>query len=206
MTLIKPLYDFCSQQLAFFDSIEKERKELLEQLSKEIQILKDSNATIRLNYICTHNSRRSHIGQIAGALAAFFYEIPNVQTFSGGTEVTAFNPNAIQAFKYLGFEISVENSQEPNPHYFIKLTEGISVECFSKTYNDSFNPSSDFIALMTCDDADQKCPFIPGASLRVPLRYKDPKVFDGTPQQLEGYVQRIKQITTEQLYLFSLIR
>jgi arsenate reductase len=205
MTLIKPLYDFCLQQISTFDSIEGERKELLEQLSKKIQFLKDSNATIRLNYICTHNSRRSHIGQIAGAMAALFYKISNVETFSGGTEVTAFNPNAIQAFKHLGFEISVHDLQVLNPHYLIKLSDEKSVECFSKTYNDPFNPSKDFIALMTCDDADQKCPYIQGATLRVPLRYKDPKVFDGTPQQLEGYVQRIKEIATEQLYLFSLI-
>lgn len=206
MTLIKPLYDFCLQQISTVDSIEGERKELLEQLSKKIQFLKDSNATIRLNYICTHNSRRSHIGQIAGAMAALYYKISNVETYSGGTEVTAFNPNAIQAFKHLGFDISTEDIQSSNPHYFIKLSEDKSVECFSKTYNDPHNPQSDFIALMTCDDADQKCPFIPGASLRVPLRYKDPKVFDGTPQQLEGYVQRIEQIAREQLYLFSLIK
>jgi hypothetical protein len=105
----------------------------------------------------------------------------------------------------LGFEVRAVDSSIANPHYKVKLSDSLELLCFSKKYNDEQNPSGDFIALMTCDDADQKCPFIPGARLRVALKYNDPKIFDGTAQQLEGYVERIKQIATEQLFLFSLL-
>jgi arsenate reductase (thioredoxin) len=56
---------------------------------------------------------------------------------------------------------------------------------------------------MTCDEADQDCPFVKGAALRISLPYEDPKVADGTPEEAARYDARSRQIATEMLYLFS---
>lgn len=196
----------CDQLVNQFDTIPKERKELLTKISEYIQSKKDGNLPINLMYVCTHNSRRSHFGQIWAAVAASYFGIENVNTFSGGTEATAFNPNAIQALNETGFEIATEELNE-NPIYKVAFgtKETQFTICFSKVYDDSFNPSSNFIAIMTCSDAEQNCPFIPGVELRIGSTYADPKAFDGTPQQAEKYFERSNQIALECLFVFSKI-
>ncbi len=188
-----------------FNSIPTERKALLQKITDYIQERYSQNSPINLVYICTHNSRRSHFGQVAAALAANFYNIDNVSTFSGGTEATAFNPNAIKALKTIGFEIS-SDGKEVNPNYEVSFGENLSTTCFSKVYDDEVNPKSDFAAVMTCSDAEQNCPFIPGVALRIGTTYEDPKKSDGTPQQDETYTARFRQIATETLYAFSLVK
>ena len=80
-----------------------------------------------------------------------------------------------------------------------------AVEAFSKKFDHSINPNRDFAAIMTCSEADKNCPFIPGAALRIPIRYQDPKVYDGTPQASEQYEATAQLIAKEMLYVFSQI-
>lgn len=203
--MFKEIKDRCDQLVKKFDSIPEDRKKALRQLSKYIQEKKNTNLPINLVYICTHNSRRSHFGQVWAAVAAEYFGIDNVHTFSGGTETTAFNLNAIQALKSSGFEVKIEDSSA-NPIYLVHYDEGKSATCFSKLYDDPVNPSSHFAAIMTCSQAEENCPFIPGVELRIGISYDDPKDFDNTPQQAEMYLKRSNQIALECLYTFSLIK
>jgi arsenate reductase len=188
-----------------FDEIPSERKIILKKINSFIQSKKDKNEPIQLMYVCTHNSRRSHFGQIWAAVATEFYSIENVSTFSGGTEATAFNINAINALKEIGFEIHTK-SESSNPIFQVKFSEISNPSiCFSKVYDDTYNPTTNFAAIMTCSDAEENCPFIPGVELRIATTYNDPKEFDGTPQQDEKYRERSLQIALETLYVFSLI-
>lgn len=204
--MFEPLKNHCDQLVNQFDTIPTVRKELLTKISDYIQSKKDGNLPVNLMYVCTHNSRRSHFGQIWAAVAASYFGVENIHTFSGGTEATAFNPNAIQALKETGFEISTEELTE-NPIYKVAFgrNETQFTTCFSKVYDDSFNSSSNFAAIMTCSDAEQNCPFIPGVELRIGATYADPKAFDGTPQQAEKYLERSNQIALECLFVFSKI-
>jgi protein-tyrosine phosphatase/arsenate reductase len=59
---------------------------------------------------------------------------------------------------------------------------------------------------MTCSDADENCPFIPGVELRIGSTYEDPKAYDGTDLQNEKYIERSLQIARECLYVFSKLR
>lgn len=188
-----------------FAIIPDARKELLQKISNYIQARYDKNEPINLVYICTHNSRRSHFGQVAAAIAATYYNIDKVATFSGGTEATAFNPNAINALKMLGFNI-ISDEKESNPTYQVNFGNNLGTTCFSKVHDHEANPKTDFAAIMTCSDAEQNCPFIPGVALRIGTTYEDPKKSDGTPQQDETYLARFKQIATETLYAFSLVK
>ncbi len=201
-TQIKNLCDQLSQQ---FESISSDRKVLLEKISGYIQQKKDAKSPIQLIYVCTHNSRRSHFGQIWAAVAAEYFGVNEVSTFSGGTEATAFNPNAIQALRGLGFEIT-EMDTTLNPKYEVDFVGSKPIVCFSKVYDDASNPSSNFAAIMTCGEAEENCPFIPGVELRIGTTYDDPKSFDGTDFQDEKYIERALQIGLETLYVFSKIK
>jgi len=201
-TKIKNLCDKLSEQ---FESISSDRKVLLEKISSYIQQKKEAGLPIQLIYVCTHNSRRSHFGQIWAAVAAEYFGVNEVSTFSGGTEATAFNPNAIQALRGLGFEIT-EMDTTLNPKYEVDFTGPKPSVCFSKVYDDVSNPTSNFAAIMTCGDAEENCPFIPGVELRIGTTYDDPKAFDGTEIQDEKYIERALQIGLETLYVFSKIK
>ena len=59
---------------------------------------------------------------------------------------------------------------------------------------------------MTCDNADEGCPMVYGAEARFPIKYDDPKAFDGTDLMNEKYSERSLQIASEMYYVFSQIK
>ncbi len=186
--------------------ISTERKVELQLLINFVQTKVSARENINLNFICTHNSRRSHLSQVWAQTAAHYFNIRNVFCYSGGTEATAMFSMAAKTLANAGFQI-VKLSEENNPVYSIKYAENEHpIVGFSKTYDNQFNPQSEFAAIMTCNNADVGCPFIPGAEKRIPIKYDDPKAFDNTPQQAEKYQERSNQIASEMLYVFSKIQ
>lgn len=184
-------------------TISEDRKAVLQVLIDYIQKKVDQDQDINLNYICTHNSRRSQFSQIWGKVAAAFHGI-DINSYSGGVEVTAFNERAVASIKRFGFKISKKG--EGNPKYFIFYSDDDDpIVAFSKIYDDAANAPKGFAAIMTCSHADQNCPFIPGAEARIPVRYEDPKAFDDTEQETEKYDERSRQIASEMLFVFSKI-
>jgi arsenate reductase len=187
-------------------SLSEERKEVLQSLVDYVQSKVNNNQEVRLNFICTHNSRRSHLSQVWSQVMAFHFNIKNIVCYSGGTEATALFPKVAQTLESQGFKIQ-KLSQDNNPVYAIKFAKNEpSIIGFSKAFDDTFNPESDFLAIMTCSQADEGCPFIAGAEKRIPVRYDDPKVFDGTDLQSEKYLERSIQIASEMKYVFSQIQ
>ncbi len=204
--MLQPIKQYCDKLIAEFDVIPKERQALLEELSNYVSSKKESHQAIQLVYICTHNSRRSHFGQIWAQVAANYFNVKNVTSFSGGTEATAFNINAINAVKRVGFGVtSLDETTNKRYHVVYDETEN-PIICFSKVYDDAQNPQTNFAAIMTCSDAEENCPFIPGVELRIGTTYGDPKAFDNTPLQDAKYDERCKQIALETLYVFSKVK
>jgi arsenate reductase len=189
-----------------FVTIPLERKEELKKISNYIQGRVTKHQQVSLTFICTHNSRRSHFAQIWAQTAAAYYGITNIYCYSGGTETTAFNANAVNALINVGFIIK-PISQGANPHYEVRFTaDGAAIDAYSKKYGDEPNPSKDFGAVLTCSQADASCPIVFGANGRFKVPYEDPKLSDGTNEQVKVYMERSLQIATEMLYVFSLVK
>jgi arsenate reductase len=186
-------------------TISSERKAVLQPLTDFIQSKVSNQQEIRINFICTHNSRRSHLSQVWAQTMANYFNIKNVFCYSGGTEAKALFPMVVETLQKSGFQIS-KISQNENPVYSNKYTDNEHPSIgFSKKLDDDFNPKSEFVAIMTCDSANEACPFVPGAEKRIPITFEDPKAFDNTPQQVEKYIERSLQIATEMKYVFSKI-
>lgn len=195
------LHEYVQARVAEADAISAERRARIDQLAEEVVAALDAGDA-QLNFICTHNSRRSQLAQVWARVAADHVGVEGVTTFSGGTEETAFNPRAVAALRRAGLEIQGD-SELANPVYRVAGWGGHEpLECRSKRFADPSNPQSGFIAVMTCSDADESCPFVPGAARRVALTYVDPKAFDGTDREAEAYDERCGQIAREMLYLF----
>ncbi len=177
--------------------VSDERKEILQPLAEFIQKKADAGERINLNFICTHNSRRSHLSQIWAQVMAEHFNIRNVYCYSGGTEATAMFPKVAETLHSQGMEIQKLSDTE-NPVYAVKYAENAHpVICFSKKYDDAFNPVSGFAAVMTCSNADVGCPFIAGAEKRVAVKFEDPKSSDGTHEMNRVYFERSLEIAAE---------
>ncbi|MFC5624022.1 protein-tyrosine-phosphatase [Algoriphagus winogradskyi] len=184
-------------------SISAERLEVLQVLIDYIQSKVNSSEELVLNFICTHNSRRSQFSQVWAQTAADYFGIP-AACYSGGVEVTAFNERAVESIKRSGFRVSKKG--DDNPTYFVFHSDDSEpIVAFSKVFDDPINRAARFAAVMTCSHADENCPFIPGTDSRIPVRYEDPKAFDDTPQEAEKYDERSMQIASEMFYVFSQI-
>lgn len=187
-------------------SVSEERKIILQPLINFIQLKVTKGQEIRINFICTHNSRRSHLSQVWAQTLAGYFAIDKVFCYSGGTEATALFPMAAKTLQNAGFSVNTL-SKGSNPVYTIKYSDNAHpIIGFSKKLDDDFNPKSEFAAIMTCNSANEACPFVPGAEKRIPVTFEDPKAFDNTPKQAEKYKERSLQIATELFYVFSQIQ
>lgn len=188
------------------ESISIARKDNLDPLVSYIQEKIHQQEKINVKFICTHNSRRSHLAQVWAQAMAYYFGIDNVFCYSGGTETTALFPSVVEALKKSGFQIRTISEKE-NPIYSIKFSDNEHpIIGFSKKLDDDFNPKSKFAAVMTCSQADGGCPFIAGAEKRIPITFEDPKIYDNTPQEAEKYEERSLQVATEFFYVFSQIK
>jgi arsenate reductase (thioredoxin) len=184
-----------------FAAISSERLQLLDEMATYLRAKMKQGEEIRLNFICTHNSRRSQFSQIWAQTAAAYYGI-EANCYSGGVEVTAFNPRAVAAIQQDGFKVVKKEGE--NPVYFVFFSEDEQpIVAFSKVYDDAINAPKNFAAVMTCDHADENCPVIPGADRRFPLRFEDPKAFDDSLLEEKMYSERSHQIAAELFYLFG---
>ncbi len=185
------------------DMISPDRKELLDELSIYVAGKLQSSKKVDLLFICTHNSRRSHLAQVWARAASYYYKIQGINSYSGGTQVTAFNKNAVNALRKAGFKIFLEK-EGANPTYKIKVGRNTSpVICFSKVYSHKKNPQENFVAVMTCSAANEAFPIIKGAYYRTSINYEDPKKYEGTAQAETANEGTSFEIGREMFYVFK---
>ncbi len=188
------------------NSVNENRKILLDTLISYIQNKKDLNKVIQLNFICTHNSRRSHLAQIWAQTLARFFNVPKVVCYSGGTEATKLYRTVKDTLEDQGF-IFKTKKEESNKKYEVFFSNTVKpINTYSKVYDHKVNPVTNFVAVMTCSHADENCPFIPGAEKRISVMYEDPKLYDNSILEKKMYKERSIQIATEMKYIFSNIK
>ncbi len=191
---------------ASFNLIPTTRKSELRELSISIKEDLANDNQSRLIFVCTHNSRRSQLSEIWMRTAAEYFGINGIQSYSGGTESTAFNSRMVDAVKRFGFELEILEKGDNTVYQQVMSGQSFGPKMFSKKYDDTHNPNSNFIAVMVCSDADQKCPFVPGAQSRIALPYLDPKAYDNTPDEQRAYDEKVIEIGREILYVLSLLK
>ncbi len=185
--------------------LKEDRKKLLSDIATKITDSYQSDTPVYLNFICTHNSRRSQLGQVWGFYAAHYFDL-NIGTFSGGTEVTAFHRNTVKTLQEVGFSFKVEEFSHLNPVYRVSFEETEEFLLgFSKIFDDQMNKVP-YIAITTCNSADENCPFIAEAKHRFHLPFVDPKHSDGSEKQNETYLKTNGEIAAEMFFIFSQVK
>jgi len=207
--LYPKLQSYAEQLATNFETIDTERKTKLQEIGNYIIEQKKSSKNVDVTVICTHNSRRSHFGQVWLQVAAYYYGIEGINTFSGGTEATAFNPRAVAALERAGVKIekTTAKKSDTNPVYSSSIgTKFPKTLMFSKKYTHQQNPQKEFAAIMVCGHADANCPLVMGAEARFAIPFEDPKISDGTPSESQTYDERCKQIGTEFFFVMDYVK
>ena len=158
----------------------------------------------RINYICTHNSRRSQLAQAWTTLIAHALHWDNVTAFSGGTEVTAVPAALFRTLESAGWRVDTPEAGSSVVRYGDQTKQ--SFRLWSKRYDDATNPTTDFAAVLVCAEADEACPVVPGTVLRLPLPFTDPKAADGTARAAATYAARSRDICRELLFAFDQVK
>lgn len=189
-----------------FNQINEERKKELLEIANYVIEKQISQRSSRLLFICTSNSRRSHMAQIWAQSAAIYYGVDSVMTFSGGTEATRVHPNTIATLRRCGYSITTSQAND-NPYYSVNAGNKVSLGfIYSKKYNNTMNPKNNFLAAMVCSDADKSCPVVDGADTRIALPYEDPKYYDNTPSQDQKYDERCREIAREMFFMMDYVK
>lgn len=203
--LIEPIRGYVTDTTQSFDNISEWRRRMLKETADFLVDDLKAGKPANLVFICTHNSRRSHMSQVWFSAAAAYYGVTNIHAYSGGVEITACNIRTVAAMRRAGLSV-VATTEGKNPVYLAQYAEDLPpLKLYSKAYKAKGNPKSGYVAVMCCADADKRCPKIDGANLRIPLHYADPKDFDGTSEEPAKYDERCKQIATEMFYTMSLV-
>jgi protein-tyrosine-phosphatase len=188
------------------DKVSAERKTVLNEIVATMDSQLAAGKPAKLTFICTHNSRRSHMSQIWAQTAAYYYGLGNIEAYSGGTEATACNCRTVTAMRAAGFDIKDATTGD-NPIYLVRYAADRPViRAYSKIYNSDSNPKSDFIALMTCSVADKSCPVVQGSIARYAIHYVDPRLCDDLPTETAAYNERCREIAREMFYIMSEVR
>jgi hypothetical protein len=204
--LLEPLRPSAKQAIAEFGRIDAERKKGLQQAASFIRQRLNEGKSADVTFICTANSRRSHLAQLWAQTAATYYGLTNVTTYSGGTQVATCNIRTIRTLRRAGFSI-VQSSGGTNPVYLAQYSDARpAVKMYSKLFHGKENPQKDFAALFCCDQAAASCPVVTNAALRLPIPYVDPKASDNSPAEDATYDERSRQIAREMFYLMSAVQ
>jgi arsenate reductase len=202
-TVLPAVDRYLAAREAETDQIPADRKQALGRVAEFVEKRREAGEPARLLFICTHNSRRSHMAELWARASAARFGVEGVETFSGGTEATAFNPRAVSALERAGFQIEATTTGD-NPRYAVRYAKDAEPAiAHSKVYDADSNPTSGFAAIMTCSQADESCPLVRGAASRIAIPYEDPKAFDGTPGEARAYDERSAQIAREMTFIFS---
>ncbi|MBI3879567.1 MAG: protein-tyrosine-phosphatase [Verrucomicrobia bacterium] len=185
------------------DRVHAERRAVLDAIAADITARLAAGKSAELTFICTHNSRRSHMSQIWAQTAACYYGLERVSAFSGGTDVTECNCRTVTAMRRAGFSIEDATTGD-NPVYLVRYADDRPpIRAYSKLYSADANPKQDFIALMTCSVADKSCPIVKGAIARHAIHYADPRLCDDTPTETTAYNERCREIAREMFYIMA---
>jgi arsenate reductase (thioredoxin) len=127
----------------------------------------------RVLFLCTHNSARSQMAE--GFLRSMAGD--RFEAGSAGTEKTAVNPLAIRAMAEVGINIGSHTS---------------------KRYEDVMPRSWDYV-ITVCDDANERCPFVPGSVKRLHWSFDDPSRATGDDAQRLAVFCRVRDQIRERL-------
>ncbi|MBX3748388.1 MAG: protein-tyrosine-phosphatase [Verrucomicrobiae bacterium] len=204
--LLPELRDYVESLAGELDQVPPERRAVLDEVASDMLARLRAGHLADLTFICTHNSRRSHLSEIWAATAAYHHGLQRVRAFSGGTEVTACNCRTVTAMRRAGFEITDATSGD-NPLYLVRYAaDRPPVRAYSKLYHADANPREGFIALMTCSSADLSCPAVAGSVARHAMHYADPRLCDDLPTETQAYDERCREIAREIFYLMHTVR
>ena len=189
--------------MIFEIEVSNERATVLNEIVNYINKKRSENKISKLNFICTHNSRRSQFCQFWATFFSISYKI-KCEVYSGGTLETEVYKSVVNNIRHYGFNISFKDCD--NPIYSIKFRNLNLGNYFSKLYNDSENTKNEFAAIMTCSDAERNCPLVEGSEIKFSLPYEDPKKYDMSKIEKTEYKKTSEKIASEMNYLFHKIK
>src|ERR687894_1771117 len=127
----------------------------------------------RVLFLCTHNSARSQMAE--GLLRHLAGD--RFKAMSAGTEATRVRPLAVRAMEEIDIDMSGQES---------------------KTLDRYLQEPFDYV-ITVCDDANEACPFFPGAQSRLHWSLEDPSKAEGSEEERLAVFRRVRDEIEERI-------
>ena len=198
------LHEYVKDFYKEFKKIPEERRYRLNEIADYIKNQKEQKQAVNLLFIGSNQSATS--GCRIPQVAAFYYRVDEVSTFSAGINPGEIRENAIFALERAGF-IIYKNVVNGGTLYKVKYSYNLApTVVFPKKINHVRNPRSNFMAVMTDANADLNLPIVKGTVYRLFIDYNDPIGADGTENEKEVYDESCRQMALEMFYVFSQLK
>tara|TARA_Y100001949_G_C15986510_1_gene330879 strand:+ start:2001 stop:2567 length:567 start_codon:yes stop_codon:yes gene_type:complete len=183
-----PVFNKFFSRIDSFNPNQK-RKKRLDNIASVIN--ENLNKTRSIVFLCTHNSRRSQICEVWGKVFAEIYR-KKININSAGAFKTVVHSQVYESIVKCG--LVVDNKKEI---FFDKKKFKLN----SKTI-DSLTMKN-FIAVMTCSNAEKSCPNDPRSIRNIKMFFNDPRIYDETDKMSREYLNTTIYIAEELNYIFK---
>ena len=185
---MEPVFNKFFSRIDSFNPNQK-RKKRLDNIASVIN--ENLNKTRSIVFLCTHNSRRSQICEVWGKVFAEIYR-KKININSAGAFKTVVHSQVYESIVKCG--LVVDNKKEI---FFDKKKFKLN----SKTI-DSLTMKN-FIAVMTCSNAEKSCPNDPRSIRNIKMFFNDPRIYDETDKMSREYLNTTIYIAEELNYIFK---
>jgi hypothetical protein len=200
------LMSYCQSLQDEFVNVPDSTGKMLKEAGTYIIDHLNSGRETSISFVCEHNSRKSHLGQVWTQMAAQYYGIDSVICYSGGTTPTYVNQRIIKALENTGFQISEKGIAGEGPIYYLnynKPSQGF--EIFSKRYDHAMNPDTNYIAISLCYNPEECCPITGGADEQLTIPYPDLQPYDNTPLETKMYDEQCRMIARDMFFMMNYV-
>jgi len=189
-----------------FRKIPEDRRYRLNEIIYFLEGQRENKEPWQLIFISTDQSSVSLMAQVWSKVAAYYFNFPNFQSFSGGIKPNEISVNSITTMEKAGF-IIYKSDIDGIDVYRVKYSYNLTpIIAFPKKIEHVKNPYDNFMAVFVEENADVNISNIRGTYHRLLLNYIDPEGYDGSGLEDQVYEESCRKVAIEMFYVFSQLR
>ncbi|NJN27464.1 MAG: hypothetical protein HC819_16570 [Cyclobacteriaceae bacterium] len=189
-----------------FRKIPEERRYRLNEMVYYLEEQEKNRNAWQLMFISSNQSTVGQMAQVWAKIAAYYFGLEKLQTFSGGLQAEPISVNTILALEKAGC-IVYKNDLNGLNVYQVKYAYNINpIILYPKKTDHVKNPANDFMAVFVNEHADMNMRNVRGTFNRLLLPYEDLSAYDGSAIDTRQYEESNRKMAVEMFYVFAQLR
>ena len=200
------LVRFLKETKAADQPLSLDRVERLNELALFVEERRLRNEPIKIVFTCDSNARTSLMAEIWANAAAYYFQVEDVEFYSGGLSPGQVSHKALKSMERAGF-IFYEFESVLGTRYQVNYGyDAEPLEIYAKKYSAKGNPTRGYCAALTCASMIHLDPALKGVLVKIALPYEDLAFIEGTEEVDQAYDQLNASMAREMFHFMQKIR